>query len=152
MAMLALRTDQACCRSQPASRQASLEGPRFDPELAQTGLKAENTGLWPRTPSKTCLCPGTAKKPVNRASLVPGSCPNVFPFSVPGGGGVRGKLSLGTLASSLKFRSVLWHPNVLFGDSSSAPKLYFRRPGRPTGAKMGGKIKVRISKNRFSIE
>ena len=52
------------------------------------GLQAGSTGLWLWILSKTCLRPDTVKKPVRKASLLPGSCQNAFPFSVPGGWGV----------------------------------------------------------------
>ena len=60
-----------------------------------SGLQAGNAGFLPLTPSKTCLRPGIVKKPVKKASLLPGSCQNAFPFSVPGGGGGSWKAGVG---------------------------------------------------------
>ena len=115
-----------------------------------SGLQAANTGLWPRTPSKTCLHPGTPKKPVRRDSILPVSCQNAFPFSVPGGG-VRPKLESGALCSGLKFKSVLSHPILLFGRPSNAPKLQFGRLGHQNWVTMEAKMTVRIWKNMFAM-
>ena len=55
------------------------------------------------------------KKPVRRASLLRGSCQNVFPLSVSGGGGFPTKLHLATPDSGLDFVRVPWHQKLPFG-------------------------------------
>ena len=56
-----------------------------------SGLQAGNAGFLPSTPSKTCLCPITAQKPLRKASLLQEAA-KMVPKCVPlirsrGGGG-----------------------------------------------------------------
>ena len=54
-----------------------------------------------------------SQKPVSKVSLVPARCQNVFPFSVPRGGGFTTHLSSGTLDTGLEFDTLHWRQKLL---------------------------------------
>ena len=117
--------------------------------LLGSGLQAANTGFWPWTPAKLPFrrrCQEACKKGFpSEASL--SKCVPLLHLR----GGCK-KLASGTLDSGLEFDAFLWRQKLLHGRPAGAPKLSFGSPGHPNGAKMGGKIEVRISINAFLME
>ena len=96
-----------------------------------------------------------SQKPVSKVSLVPARCQNVFPFSVPRGGGFTTHLSSGTLDTGLEFDTLHWRQKLLLelttvSQSSILSRFWFQndlqnspwtrhgQPGRPCWRFFGG--------------
>ena len=118
--------------------------------LLGSGLQAVNTGFWPWTTAKLPLrrcCQEVCKKGFPSQASQPKCVPLLRPM-----GGITKQLAPGTLDSGLEFDPFLWRQQLSLGGPAGAPKLSFGSPGHPNGAKMGGKIEVRISRNALLTE
>ena len=77
-----------------------------------SGLQAGNTELWPQTPRKTCLCPGTPRSQSVRFPLSRQG-PKMCSPSPSQGGGSTTHLSSGTLDTDLEFDTLHWRQKLL---------------------------------------
>ena len=95
-------------------RKATLHTPLYGMSLwSGSGLQAGNTELWPQTPSKTCLCPGTPRSQSVRVPLSRQGAKMCSPSPSQGGGGFTTHLSPGTLDTGLEFDTLHWRQKLL---------------------------------------